>query len=356
MQINKDRTIEISLSPESNEGNTEDTSWRSNLSRILNRNTGRRNIKANATSTDISNVTRKNLFNLVDTNVNNNIDLLMTSPPLGINSDNSYSQPIKNAVESLTGSGTGSIVSNIATTAINAISAYNDVWNEDSNYGSRTAQVFQPWTKNIKAWTGTKSSGVTFDYEFTFALGQYGLWNAEEEVVKPIINLIAPTLPQYINSWGMAGPFPSTAELLLRMVKNHFKEDKSFKDEKGDFKASLVVSGVLNKAKGYFSDVDNISDGILSGLDLISDILQDLVESSYKNLTYTIKFGKIIQFDKIMITDASTTFSNEVDENGFPVSGTAKLTFIGMVPLALINDTGYGETQMFYSASTRYGG
>ena len=51
MQINKDRTIEISLSPESNEGNTEDTSWRSNLSRILNQNTGRRNIKA--TGTDI---------------------------------------------------------------------------------------------------------------------------------------------------------------------------------------------------------------------------------------------------------------------------------------------------------------
>ena len=328
MNTNPNRIINLYLS------DSNSNTWRGNLSRIIENVGSSGNTK---------------LFNLEETTVSNDIDLLMSTAPKSPVTNNSWSEPVKAFTKTLTSSNLGNIVSSLASFGVNVLSSWNDVFVENGNENGRTARIFQPWTTNVQAWTGLRdTSGIAFEYEFKFAMGQYGLWNALEEVVKPIINLVAPAFPQYMDNTGMSGPLPSTSELLLRCLKNSVGSDATIES------FGTTLSNEMGSITDSFKNNDSISGVVLNGLESIATIFKTLVANTYANLTYTIEFGKMIKFDKMTITEATTSFSNEVDNNGYPVSGTAKLTFTGLVPLALINATGYGETQMFNY--TRYGG
>lgn len=358
-KINPNRIIEFYLTDLID---NQKKDWKSNLSRIIN--------KADDSSTsrdgdEVSNSHVK-LFNLPEgsLDVNNDVDLVMINAPKSPKTNNNWSSPVSTFMESLTSSGSNLLgsISSLASFGINIISSWNDVFVNNGNTSGRTAQIFQPWTTGVQAWTGS-AGGIDFEYEFKFNMGQYGLWNAEEEVVKPILNLVAPAFPQYMNNLGMSGPFPSTSELLLRLIKNisddfitdHTIDWRNITFEKFSSGVTSYFSDTASSIVNYFKGSDSITGGILKGLNEVAGIFKTLVEESYKNLTYTLKFGNIITFENLLITQATTSFSNEVDQFGYPVSGTAKLTFKGLVPLALVNATDYGKTQMF-PENTRYGG
>lgn len=348
MTTNDNRKIKLYMTGDT----TKD--WRKNLSRIMSSQTGRKG----ATK----------LFNLgSDTDVKTDIDLIMAEAPKSPSTNNSYSAPVKTFTDSLSKNSVVNLISSVATYGINMISAYNDVFSENGQETGRTAEIFQPWTTNVKAWSGDKSTGISFKYTFKFSMGQYGLWNAREEVVKPIFNLIAPAFPQYISNIGMAGPFPSTAELLMRLftgeslsavstgfsegidaVTNVWTTTTKTKDDKGVETSTTK----LNSSDEIGSNLSDISDKIMQSLESIASALSTVVTASYANLTYTIQFGNMFKFENMLITDASTTFSNEVDQNGYPVSGTAELTFVGLVPLALKNNASFGKSQMFPNQSS----
>lgn len=340
MTINPNRVIKLYLSDRTRndiEGSVRaNADWRYNLSRIVENQQPKEG---------------KKLFDLTDTAVSEDVSLLMINAPKSPVTRNVFTTPVSTFVNSVT-SGSNNLLgklSSLASYGINILSSWNDVMTHGANTNGRTAQVFQPWTKTVKAW-GSSEGGITFEYEFKFNLGQYGLWNAKEEVVKPVINLVAPAFPQYLDNWSMAGPFPSTSELLLRLIKNNFSTIDSTSSV-GDV-TSTFSNTVKNYTDALSDDSKSFSDSVLGTLQNIGSVFKDLVESTYKNLTFTMEFGNIIKFDKLIIENATTSFSNEVDQDGYPISGSAKLTFVGLVPLALINNTGYGETQMF---SARYG-
>ena len=306
---NSNRIIDISLRG----GTGNDKDWRYALSRL------------NPTSNSILNTSLLN-----DCNVDGRVYLLMTSPPKTMKTVNRIKEPVQELLKGNSNTTVGKIAS-AATTVFDAVNA--SVIDEGG-----TASTWQPWMTGVKAWDGSKG-GFSFDYEFSFAMGQYGLWNAKEEVVKPILNLIAPALPRSMDNFSMNGPFPTAMQLLSLLVQN-FLSDTYSKEGNSNF-------------LGYFENtVDRLKtnikeDGIFKGvattavteindvLEDLSNILNDVIQESYKGYTYDVKFGNFVTFNNMIITNGETSFSNEVDQFGYPIAGSVKLTFEGLVPLAL---------------------
>ena len=306
---NSNRIIDISWRG----GTGNDKDWRYALSRL------------NPTSNSILNTSLLN-----DCNVDGRVYLLMTSPPKTMKTVNRIKEPVQELLKGNSNTTVGKIAS-AATTVFDAVNA--SVIDEGG-----TASTWQPWMTGVKAWDGSKG-GFYFDYEFSFAMGQYGLWNAKEEVVLPILNLIAPALPRSMSNFSMNGPFPTAIQLLSLLVQN-FLSDTYSKEGNSNF-------------LGYFENtVDRLKtnikeDGIFKGvattavteindvLEDLSNILNDVIQESYKGYTYDVKFGNFVTFNNMIITNGETSFSNEVDQFGYPIAGSVKLTFEGLVPLAL---------------------
>lgn len=333
---NTDRIITITY-----RGKTSyDTDWRHSLQRITNTQNGYEH-------SILDNV-------LKDSVVDKRIELLMTSPPKTMKTVNRIKEPVQ---ELLKGGGKGSDTMGKITTV--ATAAYNTLNALSTNGTGETSSTWQPWMTGVKAWDGSKG-GFSFDYEFSFAMGQYGLWNAKEEVVKPILNLIAPALPRSMDNFSMNGPFPTAIQLLSQMVKGALENigetvmNSTFNNDSSDFGTEIMgwfkglneSSGALDKISTALEDIGGGINGVLKGL---SDTLNKVIQDSYKNYTYDVKFGNFVTFNNMIITNGETSFSNEVDQYGYPIAGTVKLTFEGLVPLAM----NYSSTDL---VAIKYGG
>ena len=340
---NTDRIITITY-----RGKTSyDTDWRHSLQRITNTQNGYEH-------SILDNV-------LKDSVVDNRIHLLMTSPPKTMKTVNRIKEPVQ---ELLKGGGKGSDTMGKITTFANM--AYDTLNALSTNGDGETSPTWQPWMTGVKAWDGSKG-GFSFEYEFSFAMGQYGLWNAKEEVVKPILNLIAPALPRSMNNFSMNGPFPTAIQLLSQMVKgawinikdNAWNKIQGLLNKDSDLKDD---SGAIdNELKGWFEGeslggLDKVSGALTSIGGGINDVLEDLsnalntvIQDSYRDYTYDVKFGNFVTFNNMIITNGETSFSNEVDQYGYPIAGTVKLTFEGLVPLAM----NYSSTDL---VAIKYGG
>ena len=340
---NTDRIITITY-----RGKTSyDTDWRHSLQRITNTQNGYEH-------SILDNV-------LKDSVVDNRIHLLMTSPPKTMKTVNRIKEPVQ---ELLKGGGKGSDTMGKITTFANM--AYDTLNALSTNGDGETSPTWQPWMTGVKAWDGSKG-GFSFEYEFSFAMGQYGLWNAKEEVVKPILNLIAPALPRSMNNFSMNGPFPTAIQLLSQMVKgawNNIKDkawnkiqgllnkDSDLKDDSGAIDNELndwfkgESLGGLDKVSKAINEIGGGINGVLEDL---SNALNKVIQDSYRDYTYDVKFGNFVTFNNMIITNGETSFSNEVDQYGYPIAGTVKLTFEGLVPLAM----NYSSTDL---VAIKYGG
>lgn len=261
--------------------------------------------------------------------------LLMSSSPKTMKTSNRIKEPVQELLKSNSNSIVGKAVSaiNIASDVLNAVAI--------SNSNGETTPTWQPWMMGVKSWDGTHQ-GFAFEYEFSFAMGQYGLWNAEEEVVKPILNLIAPALPRSMNNFSMNGPFPTAIQLLSLLIKNSSAITETFGGEGTTLQSRL--DGFTNRMGKYVSNI--AENGIMAGitdvaedvnnvLKTLSNTLSSVIQASYQNYTYDVSFGNFVTFNNMIITNGETSFSNEVDQFGYPIAGSVKLTFEGLVPLAM---------------------
>ena len=205
----------------------------------------------------------------------------------------------------------------------------------------------QTWWKNLKGWTG--SDPVSFQFTFDFALGQYGLWNAKKEVVIPMLNLIAMFCPSLIADGSMIGPTATPTGMLYSVIAGTLmpvvdqlegiissKDTKALTDlaksamswtkdtynsgaSEGDNEITSVVNGIASVLGGLTSEaVGQISDKLLTVL---------------KDSTYNIQIGNFMSISNCICTGInSITFSNKVDENGYPISGSLNLVLRGVIP------------------------
>lgn len=286
---------------------------------------------------------------LRDTVVDSRVCLLMSSPPKTMKTSNKFTTPVENLLKSGKSNSSG-VVGKIANVLTMGYNASNALFTEEGS----TSATWQPWMTGVKAWDGSRG-GFSFDYEFSFAMGQYGLWNAKEEVVKPILNLIAPALPRSLNNFSMNGPFPTAIQLLSLMVreglgelgegvsklKEYFSggnqtDTVANQEERGSLGNDLYSAASNGDALLFFNTLVEGSAQTVNGvLTKLSNSLNNLIQEAYKNYTYDIEFGNFITFNNMIITNGETSFSNEVDQYGYPIAGTAKLSFEGLVPLSM---------------------
>ena len=211
----------------------------------------------------------------------------------------------------------------------------------------------QTWWKNLEGWTG--SDPVSVQFTFDFALGQYGLWNAKKEVVIPMLNLIAMFCPSLIADGSMIGPTATPTGMLysviagtLMPVVDQLEGIISSKDTKAltdlaksamSWAADTYNSGAgeddeASKGTNTFTEVANGIASVLGGLTseavgLISNKLLAVLKDS----TYNIQIGNFMSISNCICTGInSIVFSNKVDENGYPISGSLNLVLKGVIP------------------------
>ena len=212
----------------------------------------------------------------------------------------------------------------------------------------------QTWWKNLEGWTG--SDPVSVQFTFDFALGQYGLWNAKKEVVIPMLNLIAMFCPSLIADGSMIGPTATPTGMLysviagtLMPVVDQLEGVISSKDTKAltDLAKSAMSwmkdtynSGAsegddeVSKGTNTFTEVANGIASVLGGLTseavgLVSNKLLAVLKDS----TYNIQIGNFMSISNCICTGInSIVFSNKVDENGYPISGSLNLVLKGVIP------------------------
>ena len=212
----------------------------------------------------------------------------------------------------------------------------------------------QTWWKNLEGWTG--SDPVSVQFTFDFALGQYGLWNAKKEVVIPMLNLIAMFCPSLIADGSMIGPTATPTGMLysviagtLMPVVDQLEGVISSKDTKAltDLAKSAMSwatdtynSGVsedddeASKGTNTFTEVVNGIASLLGGItsEAVGQISNKLL-TVLKDSTYNIQIGNFMSISNCICTGInSIVFSNKVDENGYPISGSLNLVLKGVIP------------------------
>ena len=298
----------VTITPnDSSFGNEKERSWKFNLKRILTTSTisGNDNIFTTASVADQFNVPEE-------------VDLLMTETENKFGSNNK--DPETPFADFIGGGGKfhntaiGNVI-NLAIQGVNALSALTDA----GTYDTSTSDVFNPWFLNVPTWNPKKSAGgVSFSYTFNFAVGQYGLWNAKKEVVLPILNLVAPALPRESSSVSIAGPYPTTAELLVNIFADTSME---------------IITGSSSETTLINEDSGSI-------FQTIGDTLQKFILNNYPQYTFDVSFGKFRTIRQCLIDNVNINFSTDTDQNGYPISGSATVDFTSILPLSLTAKSG----------------
>lgn len=205
----------------------------------------------------------------------------------------------------------------------------------------------QTWWKNLEGWTG--SDPISIQLTFDFAIGQYGLWNAKKEVVIPMLNLIAMFCPTLIADGSMIGPTATPTGMLysaiadtIAPVAEELESIITSKDAEAatNFAESAMswigdtfksgASGGGNK----FTEVTNGIASLLGGItsEAVGQISNKLL-AVLKDSTYNIQIGNFMSISNCICTGInSIVFSNKVDENGYPISGSLSLSLKGVIP------------------------
>lgn len=319
----------IKLRKEGLSSDSKDLDWRHNISYLLSLKSMDGAIKTNLNFSEGN----------TDVDVDNNVYLLMTDklPDIDLNIA-LEGNTILNTV----------LGANTATNFLSTVNSLSDVlankdW-ENSSGKTTSLKYLNPWVANVKVYDPNKSSSpISFNYTFKFNMGQYGLWDAKKEVFLPIVNLAIPTFIQQLGASSTRGPFPTEYNLIVnfitslfsgdvrsdyvegaKRVKENFLENwnsiKSSKNEDG----STDVSNLLSSVGSLFTDA----------LEDVAKLVEMAVFDAYRGYTYEIKFGNFMTFRHMMITNSKFSFSNEVDQNGYPISGSINLSFTSMMPPA----------------------
>ena len=205
----------------------------------------------------------------------------------------------------------------------------------------------QTWWKNLEGWTG--SDPVSVQFTFDFALGQYGLWNAKKEVVIPMLNLIAMFCPSLIADGSMIGPTATPTGMLysviagtLMPVIDQLEGIISSKDTKAI--TNLAKSAMSWVGDAYDSGADEGDNEFTSAVNGIASVLGGITSEAVglisnkllavlKDSTYNIQIGNFMSISNCICTGInSIVFSNKVDENGYPISGSLNLVLKGVIP------------------------
>ena len=174
------------------------------------------------------------------------------------------------------------------------------------------SQQFMLKYKNIPAWTGTENLCIPSQLTFKFAFGQAGLFDAAEEVVRPIMSLVMYFAP-IEDGATVNGVLPT--EQYVKIAG-----------------AMAVGSSVAAAARELVQ-----GNGILNGVKAIYNTLNKKVSEIYDGNSRGImiaRYGNLI-IPPFIVGSVRWKFDmTEVDENGYPYRGEITLSGIESFQMA----------------------
>ena len=207
----------------------------------------------------------------------------------------------------------------------------------------------QTWWKNLKGWTGTDPISMQLTFDFT--MGQYGLWNAKKEVVIPMLNLIAMFCPSLIADGSMIGPTATPTGMLYSVISDAVTPVAEQIEDLIVNKDTSTLTNLAESAMSWVKDTFNSGaetgdNKITSALNGVASLLGGLTAAAastvsekllavLKDSTYNVQIGNFMSISNCICTGInSTSFSNKVDESGYPIAGSISLVLQGVIPPA----------------------
>lgn len=319
---NKNKVVNIQLRPINSSQEHIDASWRRNLSRIYTEILGRdtllgsdmldlRNsfdVKDNVVLTldSFPKIGSNNEWTTASEQVSEVVSEVKSFIDTAKGNDKTNEKSFFNTLSNMTKKGTSLLAMGVGT-----ISSLSDMGGQDF---AAPGRILQPWSLNVPVWKGSNSSNHSFTLNFKFNMGQYGLWNAYEEVYKPAINLVAPVMMRNNGHLFADGSGPNVFTLLAQAFENILDGEKTIFDETGFF----------NK-------------------------LEEFVIQQYTGYVYEVSLGSFVNFTNVIFTNGDITWGTEVDNYGYPTSANVSIKLQTMTPMALNNSSSL-------ALAIRYGG
>lgn len=205
----------------------------------------------------------------------------------------------------------------------------------------------QTWWKNLQGWTGTDP--ISIQLTFDFAMGQYGLWNAKKEVALPMLNLIAMFCPSLIADGSMIGPTATPTGMLYSVISDAVTPVAEQIEDLIVNKDTNTVTNLAESAMSWVKDTFNSGaetgdNKITSALNGVASLLGGLTAAAASTVsekllavlrksTYNVQIGNFMSISNCICTGInSTSFSNKVDESGYPIAGSISLVLQGVIP------------------------
>jgi hypothetical protein len=164
---------------------------------------------------------------------------------------------------------------------------------------------------NVQAWK--KTSPISFNLRFNFFMGQAGVWEGRREVYNPIAVLARACLPKELSNGGfLQGPGLSFPEAMTYALSTQFAALKqAFGGNSSTTNDHVPTTGVSN-------DTTKAS--------AASNFLENQLTSAASK-TVKVVVGSILSFKYCLAKNCTWNFSKEIDDQGFPISGSISIDF-----------------------------
>jgi len=242
-------------------------------------------------------------------------------------------------------------VANVAKVVKGAVSVAQNVSEAD---GGGISWI--PWIQNINSFKDAKPFTVNLSFEFH--MGEFGLWDAEEEVVKPVLNLMAIFIPKGITGMNIIPHLQTNIQVLFSFIKNLWKDGinpfyQAFKKAGAEKVLSVLSNNGSEKEESSDSSdkkgfIDKSKDALTSTLDKLDGVFAAVSTSMGKVVVSTIEDGRGSNFYSVDILfgrngqfvlrrmqplSCTISFTNkEYDDKGFPITGKIDMRFSSHQP------------------------
>lgn len=196
-----------------------------------------------------------------------------------------------------------------------------------------------PWVENILSFKDAKP--FTVQIEFKFHMGEFGLWDANEEVYKPIMNLMALFIPKGITGINIIPHLRTSTQTLydfIRGLGRNILSSESGENIFSGFKSSLATfkageGSVIERADAA---LDGIFEGLSTGMGAIAvDTIENRPGGGFYNVDISYGSNRFL-FKRLQPTTCDIEFTNkEYDDRGYPIQGSINMTFKSYQPATL---------------------
>ena len=200
--------------------------------------------------------------------------------------------------------------------------------------------------KEAPTWLSTLPLEFANSLKFNFQFGQAGIFSAEHEVVRPILQLAALFLPIQAAATGplsryFIGPVPTPPQYVANFMSEFFKRDMVANIKEG-FTDLENMRNEANAAAGVETNTgQNILGGLAGGLTALEDALLNAKDTAIQNTlakhgpgdnphggALGIRIGRMT-FGPFLIKNVTWNFDfTQTDKFGFPYKGS--LTYSGL--------------------------